>query len=281
MGDAAHLGQLEAILQEATRLPTKARDSGGVLAPRGEAYLPHVSAEFPGDQVRALALVSLWFDGAMVCLAMWPGELKAQYECLYSSPTRVEALVALNNQPDWQLDANFHLAYWLAAPARRWYPQRRLTGPDYIHQWVQDCRRGRAGRRPVEEIDAPSFRQWLIDRTYASPRELLSLDAWRDKLPRDHFDIRPGAQMMKTWQRTYAFAPERKGEFAVEVRHAIDQVLSALDEPKLSALRSPIQSKERLRPATRHRAGTSTAPVVAPEIRACASCYMVHAGECL
>jgi hypothetical protein len=95
----------------------------------------------------------------------------------------------------------------------------------------------RAGRRPPEDIDDPSFRRWLIERRYASTSELASLDAWRDTLPRDHFDIRPSVQVMRSWQLTDTIARDRRREFVIEVREAIDQVLSALDEPKLTLIR--------------------------------------------
>lgn len=70
-----------------------------------------------------------------------------------------------------------------------------------------------------------------------STSELASLDTRRDTLPRDHFDIRPSAQVMRSWRLADATARDARPEFVAEVREAIDRVLCALDEPKLIVIR--------------------------------------------
>ena len=111
------------------------------------------------------------------------------------------------------------------------------------------------------ELDDASFRHWLIQRRYASESELASLDAWRNALPRDHFDIRPSVEVTRSWQLADAIAHNRRNEFVTEVRAAIDRVLSALGEPELKVL------QHTARDATREAA--------------CPACHLVHAGECL
>jgi len=78
---------------------------------------------------------------------MWPAELASQYKFVYSAPQKVESLVALAERPGWEVKANFHLGYWLAAAAKRWYPARHLDGPTYMRQWIKDYHDRRAGRR--------------------------------------------------------------------------------------------------------------------------------------
>lgn len=202
----------------------------------------------------------MWLDGGNICLGMWPAELKPQYELVYSDPTKVEALIALSERPNWELGANFHLAYWLAAPGKRWYPRRHLSGPEYLRQWIDDLRDRRPGRRPRAELDDTGFRQWLIKRRYAAESELATLDAWRDALPREHFDVRPSIEVTCSWQLADAIAGDRRNEFVTDVRAAIDRVLSALGEPVLEALQR-------------------TGPIAIKEV-ACPICHIVHAGEC-
>jgi hypothetical protein len=250
-----HNGQLPAILEEATGISGK-HTGGVVVSPSGLAYPPGVEVKFP-EQVRAVDRVNMWLDGGNIRLGMWPAELKPQYECVYSDPKKVEALIALVNLPNWDIGANFHLAYWLATPAKRWYPKRQLSGPEYLLQCIDDFRDQRPGRRPGGDLGDTSFRQWLVARRYASESEVATLDAWRDALPREHFDIRPSVEVTRSWQLADAIARDRRNEFVTEVRAAIDRVLSALGEPEL--MPGPVATRE----------------------TACPTCHMVHAGECL
>ncbi len=230
-----------------------------VVSPSGLVRPPGFEVKFPA-QVRAVDRVNMWLDGGNISLGMWPAELKPQYERVYSDPKKVEALVALADLPNWDIAANFHLAYWLAATAKRWYPRRQLSGPEYLRQCIDDFRDHRPGRRPREDLDDKSFRRWLIQRRYASESELATLDVWRDALPRDHFDIRPSVEVTRSWRLADAVARDRRNEFVIEVCAAIDLILSVLGEPKLRALQ---------------HAG----PVTIQET-ACPACHMVHAGEC-
>jgi len=56
---------------------------------------------------------------------------------------------------------------------------------------------------------------------------------WADKLPMDHFDIRPSIQVTRSWKLADAVAQDSTGQFIAEVREPINQVLAALDEPQL------------------------------------------------
>jgi hypothetical protein len=104
---ASLLDSLEVILGEATGIPANASKGGGVLSPRGDPCFPGVTVKFPGDQVRAADRVSMWVDGDHVRLAMWPAELKPQYRAMYSDPTKVQALIELDNHAGWTLQPNF------------------------------------------------------------------------------------------------------------------------------------------------------------------------------
>jgi O-acetyl-ADP-ribose deacetylase len=117
--------RLVAVVERATGLPANVTEDGGWVK-----FLP--------GQVRAAQRAGLLFDGSHVRLGMWPAELASQYKFVYSNPEKIEGLVALNDQPFWDVNANFHLAYWLSAPAKRWYPTRLLDGPTYMHQWLND-----------------------------------------------------------------------------------------------------------------------------------------------
>jgi hypothetical protein len=119
---------------------------------------------FPKDQVIAVERVGMWIDGGDVRLGMWPAELQPQYNRVYSDPTKVEGLIALGDEEDWELNSNFHLGFRFAGPQQRWYPKRHLTGPAYVRQWIKDFRDGRARGGTRQRIQDLSFRRWLKDR---------------------------------------------------------------------------------------------------------------------
>jgi O-acetyl-ADP-ribose deacetylase len=238
MRDVTDVHSLEAILEKATGISAKTSKGGGLLTPRGDPYFPSVTVKFPGERVVAFDRVGMWIDGDHVRLAMWPAELMAQYKRVYSDPTKVEALIDLGNHAGWTLDSNFQLAHRFAQPLQRWYPARNLSGPLYANQWMDDFREGCAGGRTRDEVADPRFFDWLLRRGYARDSERRSLEDWLNSKPSGiQVHIRPGIEVRRTWPYADAFAQGGKGEFNVEVREAIDRVLSALDEPKLDLIR--------------------------------------------
>lgn len=219
------LRRLRAILEEATGLSAEVRDTLG-----------HAGVKFEQGSVVAFDRASLYIDGGEVLVSVWPAELGPQYKRVYSDPQRAEALLALTDAPEWNVYPNFHLSFWRASVPRRWYPARHLAGATYVRQWIDDVHDQRAGRRPRDELAAPAFRTWLVERGYATESELSGLDEWAATVPMDKFDVRPSMQVTRSWQLSDAVARDRAGLFVGDVRAAIDDVLAALDEPSLEAL---------------------------------------------
>ncbi|ORA15587.1 hypothetical protein BST16_09280 [Mycobacterium asiaticum DSM 44297] len=279
---ASLLHSLGAILEQATGITATFDNGGEVLSPRGDCCLPGFTVKFPGDQLVAFDRVGLRVDGDHVRLHVWPAELKAQYTRVYSDPTKVKALIDLGNHPDWTLQSNFQLAYRFAQPIQRWFPDRQLSGRQYVNQWIDDFREGCAGARTRDQVADPRFFDWLLKRGYACDSERRSLEDWANKRPpRQQLHIRPGIEVRRTWPYAEAFAQNRQREFVAEVREAIDRVLSALDEPKLNLIRTDTHIKERFRRGTQRNSGTPSSEAAATQKTACPTCHMVHAGECL
>lgn len=253
--------QLQTILEGATGLSGEIHKGGGVISPRGKPLLPAACIKFPEDQVFAVDRVNMEVDGGNIYLGMWPAEVQTQYTRFYSDPKKVEAVIALADSEGWKVNSNFHIAYWHAQPAHRWYPH--LREPGYVRQWIVDFRRGRARARSRQEVEDPSFRRWLVERGYATESELPTLDDWLNNHPTvEQFFIRPGVQVLRTWPLTDTVAPDRRSEFVAEVREAIDRVLSALGEPRLSVLQPHTKVKKA-------QAKLDEPPKVCP------TCYMV------
>lgn len=268
---------LQKVLEKATGLSGSPEEGGGETTPRGETLHSRASVKFPEGQVRTVDRVNMWIDAGNICLRMWPAEIQEQYAPFYSNPRTVESVIALADTEAWEVNSNFHIAYRSAPPTQRWYPH--LGELAQLRRWVKDFGNGCAGAKTHQEIAEPGFRSWLVERGYAYENELPSLDKWLDDHPKARPLLRPGVQVQKTWPSTDSVASDHADEFTAEVREAIDRVLSALGEPKLSALwpeapvkkpskRPPCESATRREPAARRT-------------NACPTCFTVHAGECL
>jgi len=236
-GDGERLLQrLQTILEHATGRSGSIY-KGAVSMPWKEPFSPGAHVKFPPGRVESLQRVGLWADGENICVAGWPCELAPQYQRVYNNPDAVEALIALGDQPGWELRPGFHLAYRFAAPPQRWYPRRHLSGPQYVRQWVQDVRAQRAGARYRAQLQDNSFHQWLAERRYADGDDLASLDDWvTARPPRTQFHIRPSVRIMRTWPMTDAISGDRTGAFTTDVRDAVDRILTAVGEPTLKAI---------------------------------------------
>lgn len=220
MNSHSDIARLHAILTNAIGISAKIFEGGVVVM-------------FDPGQVVAFQRAALQFEGTRVRLRVWPAELQPQYKFVYSDGMKVEALSSLAERPGWAVKPNFHLAYWLSAPKMRWYPVKHLSGPTYMRQRIEDFHDHRAGRRPLERISDPSFRRWLLERSYAIERELPTLDEWAANLPRDHFDIRPGIEIARSWLLDFAAERDRAGAFQKDVRDGLNEVLTALGERQL------------------------------------------------
>jgi len=235
------LRRLRSILQEATGLPAEIT-SGSKNAETGKIYQPGVNVKFPvaksssGLGVHAVDRVGIWIESGVVHLAMWCGELQDQYRYLYGAAQRVEALIALTHSPGWKLKANFHLGFRYSRSSQRWYPDGELSGDKYVRQWVEDVGKHAGGRTPVEIADK-GFRQWLLNRHYATNKDLVGLSKWISARSAGlQIHVRPSVQIQRTWKLATAVALDQESHFADDVKHAIDSMLAALDEPPLGAL---------------------------------------------
>ncbi|KUI42938.1 Appr-1-p processing protein [Mycobacterium sp. GA-1199] len=228
------LYRLAAILQEATGVSPKASAVEGTLIPRGDPLLPSVTIKFDTNHVRGADRAALFFDDEYVHLGVWPAELQPQYAYMYSDPARVDALLELNTHGGFTVEPNFQLAHRFAQPLQRWFPTRLLSADDYLHQWIDDFRDGRAGGRTRDQVADPRFFQWLVGRRYALSAEEESLHEWLEsKGAGIQVHVRPGIQILRTWPYREALAIEGQNEFVAQVREATDRILTALGQTRL------------------------------------------------
>lgn len=170
-------------------------------------------------------------DNGSILLMTWAAELVPQAKHLYRSEDRIRRLLAVAAQPGWRIDPNPHLAFFRAAPERRAYFSCQLPPLDYLNSWSNDNEN--FGRYPRDEVEAPDFWQWLLDTGYAHADDRERFDEVLSE-NQSKFDLRPSVQIIRGWSWEKAQdVDDEEARFAAEVRVALDQVLTALDEPSV------------------------------------------------
>jgi hypothetical protein len=226
---------------------------GGCQAPMiqvttvGLADLPKESLRYRrriGGISRGSAAVTiqqstLWVDDEAVHLGIWPAELAAQYKALFADPARREGLLDLAGRPGWTCTPNMHVAYRFATGPQRWYPrkQKQLPLATYFDQWTADLGHHGAGMRTKAQLKSAAFRKWTLDRGYADAADLADLRVWLDaKKSTTKFQIRPGIELKRSWAIKDATDLDRTGELLKRVHSAINDALTALNEPTLKPI---------------------------------------------
>src|SRR6476619_6217943 len=103
-------GRLKTVLEVATQLPGTLT-SGFHNAVSGAPFFPGTNVRFPKDRITTVDRAAMWVDAGSVNLSTWAAELAAQYKRLYADIDSVDHLIALSGDGQWQLHANFQLAF--------------------------------------------------------------------------------------------------------------------------------------------------------------------------
>jgi hypothetical protein len=176
---------------------------------------------------------TLKLKGEDLNLHTWPGELKPQAEALYLTD-RADRLVRFIADSDvtWAARTNFHLAYRGALTReQRLYTDCQVGLPEYIERWSGEDW-SRVGACDFDQIESDVW-PWLLERGYASPRDTEHLPDFLGKLGHRQAHIRPGIEMVRTWDLEEAGALDSRRELVSELGRSMRDVLAALREPGL------------------------------------------------
>jgi hypothetical protein len=163
-------------------------------------------------------------------LGTWPAELKPQAEALYRTGRAQRLIDFLAGHPEtWQARPTVHLAFRNAPAAQRLYLHCHLEITEYIHRWSgDDFAQIRAHHHDHIRDD---LWPWLRKRQYADSEDDRQLEAFLKRLGRREAHLRPGIEMRRIWPWARAVDLDERGALASEVRTAVAELLTALDEP--------------------------------------------------
>jgi hypothetical protein len=219
------------------RLRSLLREATGIVPER--AGLVHVRLD-TALGVASLQRAALDIEDERLTLHLWPGELKAQAEHLYSRG-HAESLCELLDQEDesaWQVKPQPLLGFRNAPVRTRVYLTCRLDPAEYARRWQgEDWKQVGAHHR---NHILPDLWPWLLQRGYASEPDRARLDPFLHALGRRFAHLRPTIHVSRSWTWGEATQLDDEGVLPGEIHTALNQVLGLLGEPQLADVVAPI-----------------------------------------
>jgi hypothetical protein len=216
------------------RLRSLLAQATGVAPERGQ--LVHVRLD------NALGVVSfqraaLKLEGDELVLHIWPGELKHQAEHLYAEDRALRLSRLAGPGRPWMVEPQPLLGYRNAPVRSRVYLTCTLDAVTYAQRWQgEDWERVGAHHHNYLMSD---LWPWLLARGHASPCDLEAVRTFSDSLGRRFAHLRPSMHAARTWALELAEELDEDGRLALEIREAVSEVLSVLEEPPLPAPLAP------------------------------------------
>ncbi|OBK28883.1 hypothetical protein A5634_19805 [Mycobacterium asiaticum] len=172
--------------------------------------------------------------GDTLILRTWLAELKPQAKALYRTE-RAPRLIKLLSEPDaiWHARPNVYLAFRNAGAPLRLYPHCNLDPIEYIVRWSGDDFT-RVGGHPREDLKSTLW-PWLRSRQYAGPEDDEQVDGFLDRLGRRDVHLRPSLEVTRSWPWAEAVGLDERGALVADVRSAVGDLLSTINEPPLPA----------------------------------------------
>ena len=106
---------------------------------------------------------------------------------------------------------------------------RQLEISEYIHAWSQSDF-GEIGSHRHDEI-RDTLWPWLHEHHYAGPEDDPKLNPFLTLLGDRVAHLRPSIKLCRTWPWAHAMDLDDRGALVTEVRTAVSELLTALDEP--------------------------------------------------
>jgi hypothetical protein len=180
-----------------------------------------------GETIGANAYLAVPDDEGRVELSLYPADTLSQARALYSCPAEVERLLALADEPDWEISPNFHFGHFQRGYC--WTTTTRGTR-EYVELWRQ--RIDEEGEIPRKRWD--DYWRWLEAERIATPDDRDEFDLHFTQTQRQKASPRPGLRLARAWPLADAETLDSRNALADAVRAALDQALTASGEPLLA-----------------------------------------------
>ena len=170
-------------------------------------------------------------EDSRLMLTVWPGELKAQAQWLYSNG-RAHAVASLSDEEGWEVGGTAHLAFWNSKAHQRWYLAACVGAHEYATIWEQNF--NHVGEHKAEELQ--QLWDWLLYHRLASMSDHEGREAFERALAGHQIHLRAGMRVQRIWSWDEALRLDDDGLLATSIREALAEILTRLDEPALAPL---------------------------------------------
>jgi hypothetical protein len=185
--------------------------------------------DLSGTQKVAMAWLRLTSDNLAVCLSMYPGDTLRQSHALYGDRSALYAVLALRSDDGWRVRPNFHWGFMATGYA--WVEKSPLRVDEYCNYWINEIGATRElGRPEWADYWAKLESANIVD---AAGKE--KFDAAFTHSTRQEAHPRPGLCCEYTWPLSTAQRLDADGKLVEEVRACLNQMLTALNAPLITA----------------------------------------------
>jgi hypothetical protein len=174
--------------------------------------------------------ITLRYEPRHLLLQSYPAELKPQAEAFYKTDRAQRLLdLAAREHDRWHVQPNLQLAFRFATVPQRLFTRTCLEVDEYVRRWSGEDF-SRVGAHHYDQIRSRLW-PWLCERGYASPDEDQQLEEFLNRLGHRDAHLRPGIRIERSWTWAQAVDLDERGGLAGEVRGALTDLLTALNEP--------------------------------------------------
>ena len=174
-----------------------------------------------------IAMAWLGFTGDKVCLRMYPGDTLTQSRALYGDRSGLNAILALQSD-GWHVEPNFHWDFMATGYA---WAKTPLQVEKYCDYWADEI-------GVTRELSRPEWETYWAELESAQIIEAVgkkAFDAEFTRSQRQKAHPRPGLFCEYMWQLAEAQRLDANGKFVEKVRVRLNQMLTALNAPPVTA----------------------------------------------
>ncbi|MFZ2542412.1 MAG: hypothetical protein WAW75_11665 [Gallionella sp.] len=183
--------------------------------------------DLAGTPMIAMAWLGIANDNSAVCLRMYPADTLGQSRAFYGDPSAVDEVLALQSD-GWRVEPNFHWGFTASGYA---WSKTSLTVEKYCAYWVNEISATRELRRPEWETYWAKLQSDHI--VEAVGKEAFDAEFTRSQRQKAH--PRPGLFCEYAWPLAEAQQLDAHGKLVEKVRTRLNQMLTALHAPPVTA----------------------------------------------
>lgn len=219
-------------LRRQRRLVALLREAAGCEDVTGETR-PWAAASLMLDKAlgtTSTQRVTLRYEPGHLLLQSYPAELKPQAEAFYKTDRAQRLLdLAAGEHDRWHVRPNLQLAFRFATVPQRLFARTCLEVDEYVRRWSGEDF-SQIGAHHYDQVRSDLW-PWLCERGYASPDEDQQLVEFLARLGHRDAHLRPGILVERSWAWAQAVDLDERGGLAGEVRGALTDLLTTLNEP--------------------------------------------------